>query len=370
MHLGIDARALCETHPTGVSRYAANITKRIIEQHPEIDCSVFFSGTNVKKQEQKLRSQYPGENVQFVGVQKPNKLLHSGFFLPTPLTLDRFIPNVDVWFVPGFHFARFEKPYVITVHDLSFELYPDFWSWEKRLWHWAVNPRRLAGGADRVIAVSEHTAADVRKTYGVPGNNIQVVRSGVVMPVNVERKPDGKNVLMVSTIEPRKNIENAVKAVGQLRQRPGFQDVTLTIVGPQGWKTEKMVQEMQKLSWVQVRGFVRDVELDEMYRKAGVFFYPSYYEGFGLPPLEAMARGVPVIASGVSALPEMLGDAAMYVDPYDRYAMTDVLAEVLRDTDLQGTLSARGLAQAKKFSWDESANQTVNVLRDVYANRH
>jgi glycosyltransferase involved in cell wall biosynthesis len=171
----------------------------------------------------------------------------------------------------------------------------------------------------------------------------------------------------VATIQPRQNYQRRIRALAQLDKA-----VSLVIVGSKGWAYEAVFAEVTRQGLeqrVHFPGFIADADLPALYQMATAFVYPSLYEGFGLPALEAMACGTPVIASNRSALPEVVGTAGLLVDPYDEAALTTAIAQVVADKDLQAHLAQAGLLQAKQFCWDDTARQLVALYHQLLENK-
>lgn len=267
-------------------------------------------------------------------------------------------------------------PTVVTVHDLAFRIYPEQYPAAKRRYLDAMT-RRSVRRAARVIAVSENTRQDVIRLYGVPPERVVVVPNGVpsdLAPVDDRaalqalRDRHGlpeEFILFVGTLQPRKNLVGLLRAFGRLRDRV---QAPLVVVGAPGWQYQPIFDEAQALGVadrVVFAGYAAPEELRLWYSAATVFIYPSLYEGFGLPVLEAMACGAPVITSSTSSLPEVVGDAALLVDPTDLDAIAGSLERVLREPQLRRTLRQRGLARAREFGWERTARETVAVYRAV-----
>ena len=177
--------------------------------------------------------------------------------------------------------------------------------------------------------------------------------------------PDAPYFLSLSTLEPRKNMDHLIRCFSALSKEPGMEDINLVLVGERGWKYEAILEIVAQTNRAAKRvilaGYVADDDLAALYSGALGFVYPSLYEGFGLPPLEAMKCGIPVIVSNTSSLPEVVGDAGLSVSPTDSDALSQALLEVARDSSLRRDLSARSIEQAKKFSWEKCAGQTVTA---------
>jgi len=268
-------------------------------------------------------------------------------------------------------------PTVVTVHDLSFVRFPAAFRPSNRIYLRIVT-RISTRRAARVIAVSESTRQDVIKLCGVPGHRVVVVPNGVTeeftpadpAAVDAFRNARGlpeRFILYLGTLEPRKNLERLVDAYADWRQAAG-RPVKLVVAGAKGWYYEQIfarVSERNIAGDVLFTGFLPAEELPWWYRSAEVFVYPSLFEGFGLPVLEAMASGTPIITSATSSLPEVAGDAGVLVDPFDTSALTTAIARVLSDPECAADLRARGLQRAARFSWAHTAGATSQLYRKV-----
>jgi len=267
-------------------------------------------------------------------------------------------------------------PFVITIHDLSFIRFPALFRPANRVYLTAMT-RLSARRARRLIAVSAHAANESTRLLGVPRDRVDVVYHGVdpsfhPLPadeVAAFRRRKGlpeRFVLFVGTLEPRKNLVRLVEAFARIRDR----DVALILVGGKGWLYDELFARVEALGLdhhVFFPGYVMSDALPLWYNSATVFSYPSLYEGFGLPVLEAQACGTPVLTTNVSSLPEAAGDGALMVDPYDVDALTAGLNRLLADETLRQVLRERGLAHAGRFSWSRAAQETTGVYRRAMA---
>jgi len=267
-------------------------------------------------------------------------------------------------------------PVVITIHDLSFIRFPTLFRPAKRL-YLTVLTRLSARRARRLIAVSAHTAAETTRLLGVPSERIDVVYHGVdpvfhPLPadeVAVFRQRRGlpeRFVLCVGTLEPRKNQTRLVEAFARIHDG----QVKLVLVGGKGWLYDELFTRVEALGLskeIIFPGYVMNDELPLWYNAATILAYPSLYEGFGMPVLEAQACGTPVLTSNVSSLPEAAGDAASMVDPYDVEALAAELDRLLTDKLLRHELRKRGLAHASQFTWPLMAQETADVYRRALA---
>jgi glycosyltransferase involved in cell wall biosynthesis len=264
---------------------------------------------------------------------------------------------------------------VVHVHDLAFlrfpSLFPSTWRVLFRL-----GLRRAARSADAVIVPSGSTAADLERLTDLAADRIHVVPHGVTLPqIPVDpRGPLGgieaprPYVLFVGTLEPRKNLVRLVRAYRRAAAS-GEAPHALILAGPIGWNSEPLHRELRApgAGRVILTGEVSAEDLDALYRGASAFVYPSLYEGFGLPVLEAMARGIPVIASSTSSLPEVAGDAAILVDPRSVEGLAEAIGRLLTDRAEAERLAAAGRARAESYSWERTARQTLAVYRGVIA---
>lgn len=273
-------------------------------------------------------------------------------------------------------------PGVVTVHDLSFLRLPDHFPILKRLYltalcRWSV--RRAA----QVIAVGPQTAADLGHFWGVDAARLHTIPNGVdrrFRPVDAAydaaygaafrqaKKLPTRFWLYVGTLEPRKNLPLLLEAYARVRQAVGGDPIHLVLAGGRGWNDEAIfarVAELGLREWVHFPGFVPDGELPDWYRAAEAFVYPSRFEGFGLPVLEAMLRGTPVVCSNAGALPEIAGDAALLHDPLDTAELARQILRLWRDDALHEDYAQRGMQRAQRFSWDIAACETWQVYRET-----
>ncbi len=269
-------------------------------------------------------------------------------------------------------------PTVVTVHDLSFMRFPDAFRTGNRV-YLTLFTRLSTRRAARVIAVSESTRRDVIALCGVAPEKVVTVYNGVdaaFCPADPQavasfRRAKGlpeRFILFLGTLEPRKNLGVLLHAYAGLRARLKHATPKLVIAGGKGWFYERILAEVDVLGLaddVFFPGYVPAEELPWWYRAAELFVYPSRFEGFGLPVLEAMACGTPVITTTSSSLPEVAGDAAILVDPDDVAGLTDALERLLSAAELRASLRAAGLHRAARFSWSRTAAETACVYCDV-----
>lgn len=285
--------------------------------------------------------------------------------------------KADVYFGPAgaLPLGPIHVPSAITVHDLAIYQNPRWFPPRQPLSTRVVVPRSVMG-ADVVIAVSENTAKDIAEHFGLDRARIHVVPHGVsskMRPMATDEKAAARArlglperfILFVSTVEPRKNLETLIDAWVLMRDRPD-----LVVVGSWGWRYEAIRDKMARLG-PRVH-HLDSVDLDELpaiYNLARVLAHPAWYEGFGLPPLEAMACGTPVVVSDRSSLPEVVGDAGLVVPAGDSEAWRKALERVLDDTDLASELRHKGILRAAQFSWERAARLTWRALDEAISTR-
>ena len=261
---------------------------------------------------------------------------------------------------------------VVTIHDISFEQHPEWFSARLR-WFLKMSVRRSARAARAVITVSEWCRAEIARAYKIAPERVHVTHEAAgaqyrpltdaraLKAVREKFNTGELFILAVGNLQPRKNHVRLLQAFARAKEA-GKLPHKLVLVGQAWWQAEEIANAARALGdAVVLTGYVPDADLPLLYNAADAFCYPSLYEGFGLPVLEAMACGVPVITSNVTALPEVAGDAACLVNPYDVPMLTDAIMRVTRDESYRQGLRARGVARANLFSWARMAEETLAV---------
>ncbi len=257
------------------------------------------------------------------------------------------------------------SPQIVTVLDLSFIRNPQWFSRGFYVYYRFLVPR-IVKSAERVVTISEFSKRELIELLGVPAEKIRVIYCGVPAFKADEKSPNryGRYILAVSSIEPRKNLKNLILAYRRL----SHEGVKLVVVGSYNERVfkktelEGLIKDDENIVFT---GYLSDGELASLYRHALVFVYPSFYEGFGLPPVEAMAQGCPVVTSNVASLPEVCGDAALYVNPHDVDDIKRAIERVITDEPLREELKNKGLKRAALFSWKTSARRLLDVIKEV-----
>jgi glycosyltransferase involved in cell wall biosynthesis len=291
----------------------------------------------------------------------------------TGIGMDRMFPNIDVFHATEHLLPRLKKTRsVFTLHDLIFQFDPDSHKPLNIAFLKTLMPRFLKA-ADAIIAVSENSKRDAIYLYGIPADKIHVIYEGVDPKFTPITDPDrlshvrskyhlpDRFILHVGTIEPRKNLPLLFEVAAQTNEH-------LVVAGKLGWLTDPILAKVKELGVedrVTFTGFIDDDDLPALISSANVLAMPSKYEGFGLPVLEALACGTPVVASNAASLPEVGGDAALYAWHDDVRSWIRLLTLALDDTELRGWLREKGLRQAAKFRWNKMARETAEVYRRV-----
>lgn len=372
MVIGVDIRPLVGLK-TGIQEYTEQILAHMISLAPEHQFKLFFSSFYGKAPD---RPWMHAPNVQLIECKIPNNLLFlAGNIFGYPF-VDTLIGGADVFFSPHFFLVPLSKTCrrITTFHDLSYLRFPEFFTWRKRWWHTVeMNPANQARFSNQIISVSESTKTDLVDYYQIDPANISVVHSGTVssrptdealIQLKNTRKLPQQFILHVGTLEPRKNIIGLVRAFNILKTQIGYEDVELVLIGKEGWQFQNIFEEIKKSpykSHIRYLGHV-DGDLAPYYSLATVCVCPSFFEGFGFPALEAMACGTPVVVSANSSLPEVIGEAGIFINPYDISEIAEALGSVLSEPTIRGRMIKNGLAQASKFTWEDAAHKTLNII--------
>ncbi len=363
MRIGIDARCLMNNQYSGVSIYTLNLLRAIFELDRKNQYRLFY---NSSKKVSLPEFNYP--NVEYIGFHFPNKVLNLAINLVDYPKLDNLIGGCEVFFTPNLHFIALSDTVrkIMVVHDLSFLIYPEFFSWKMRLWHKLILVKNYLKQADVIIADSLHTKQNLVDLLSLSESKIHVIYPGVSQAFkpldnlqfvkNKYQLPD-RFILYLGNLEPRKNVVSMIQAYQQLNL-----EHSLVIGGGIGWKNgclHKLVKDHKRIRFL---GYVPEEDKAALYNLADIFVYPSYYEGFGLPPLEAMACGTPVIAGANSSLLEVVDNAGILIDPYNINDLKQAITSVLSNESLKQHLIDQGKEQANKFTWEAAAHSLLKLL--------
>ncbi|MFA6511571.1 MAG: glycosyltransferase family 1 protein [Patescibacteria group bacterium] len=377
MRIGIDCRNILSPElgeQAGIGHYTAYLVQHLL-QYDTKNTYVLFFDHRVK--DTQLFAQYSNVEIRRFPFSRYKKFL--------PITYAHgVVPKVlsnaqlDVFHAPANILPlSYHKPSVITIHDLAIYREPT-WFPRQVLSTSVLVPRSLRE-ADRIIAVSESTADDIQMLFNIPSKKISVIYEGVE---EFKRKRGGAErvkkkckltkpyFLFVGTLEPRKNLPHAIQAYARFVRREGelASETEFLIVGAKGYRHEDvtaMIKQEKMQRHVRLLGYVSQEEKVELMKGAIAFVFPSLYEGFGLPVLEAMQLGTPVIASDTSSLSEIIGRSGMLVNAEDVSAMTRAMGSMLVNPKFRIELARRGKRKAQQFSWERTARETLKVYQRV-----
>ncbi len=371
MRIGINVHLLSTTH-TGIQHYIRALVPELVAQAGEHDVVLYGEPDQLPLRNPARVKWVPATRRLRSGAQR---VLWEQMVFPRVLKRD----GVEVLFSPAFVLPlRWRGVGVVTVHDLNFEVSPETIHPARRAYlrtvtRWSVQRAR------RVIAISASTAADVRRLYHVPEQCVAIIPYGLDTIFNLENAralqpmvreryclPE-RFLLFVGTLEPRKNLTRLMEAYALARQKTDLPP--LVLVGARGWQHQRIQTQALQLgieASVSFAGYIPREHLPGVYASACALLYPSLYEGFGLPPLEAMGCGTPVLASTVSAMPEVIGDGGVLVDPRDVGAIADGIVRIATDEALRQQVVARGQERARQFRWDEAGRRTLAVLEQAF----
>jgi len=389
VRIGIDFTAAAQ-QGGGIGRLTRNIVGALAELDRENEYRLFVAAGRGREEEWKAGSLGPA----FQAADRPNFRLKTVPFsdhalavawhrLHLPLLVEFLTGRVDLFHSPDFTLPPvWRARTLVTVHDLSFLRLPDCFPDGLLRYLEAAVPCAVRR-ADHVIADSHNTRRDLIELLGTPADKVTVIHCGVeprFRPMTgqadrqvlaaVRRKyglPE-RFALSVGTIQPRKNYARLVQAYAALDARSSTLDWDLVIAGGRGWLYEGIFERVRASGLaerVHFPGFVDDADLPALYNLAGLFVFPSLYEGFGLPPLEAMACGVPVVCSNAPSLPEVVGDAALMADPLDVDGLAAAMQQAMQDDALRASLVAHGLARAATFTWPRAAQALLGLYSNI-----
>jgi glycosyltransferase involved in cell wall biosynthesis len=391
MNIGIDIRTLLTPVRTGVAEYTYELLQALFRIDRK---NQYFLFTNCAKDFEMGKEKWERDNVKYVITKYPNKLFNTSLQLLKRPKLDKLVDrlqttdysrlvkdrnpkseirSLDVWFSPNIGFTSLSRnvKHVMTIHDLSFEHFPDCYSWKRRLWHKVLNPKKQCERADLILTPSLSTKRDVVETYGIDESKVRCLYPGVTSDfglqtsdyrqeeVKMKYKLPDKYILFLGTIEPRKNILGLTEAYKTSSLITDHW--SLIIAGAKGWKNTSILKAIQETEGVQYIGIISPEDKSALYQLADLFVYPSLYEGFGFPVLEAMASGTPVITSNRLSLPEVANDAAIFVNPMNVSELAEAMKDLLQNEELKSMLIEKGKERVEKFCWEDTAKKFLKI---------
>ncbi|MBL7197342.1 MAG: glycosyltransferase family 4 protein [Candidatus Omnitrophica bacterium] len=352
MKIGLDIRSTLKKR-TGIGQYTLNLINHLakIDQQNE-----YFLYSKRKLFDRKRRlPKLPGRNFR-------HKL---DYFAKGP---ERTIGNIDIFHTSSFDLIKPEdSKLVLTIHDVIIKSYPQGHT-KETIENVDKQLKDILKQVDVIIVDSYNTKDDLLKWYDVDDVIVKVVYPGVNDWFYPQACPDGKYLLFVGTIEPRKNISGLVKAFGKLKKEQKIEH-KLIIVGMRGWMYNDVLNEIVISEFkddIILKDYISNENLRSWYNQATAFIFPSFYEGFGFPIVEAFACGVPVVTSGTSSCGEVAGDAALLIDPNKPTEIADATMRIIKDSELAKDLRKKGIEQSKKFTWDKTATDILGIFDKVH----
>lgn len=398
---------LFETARTGIYRVITNLTQELLSRE---DLDISFSSLS-SLQVNQLTDRYLADKgfgeksfprngfekalISTVGVDKntgPQKITAKVLSRLYRMSLTpRIGKQADLFhsqYAPLPSFGERKRPVkILTIYDIIPLIHPEYFTDGFVVDEFRPIVESFTPEQDYLFTISECTKKDICSYFKMDSDRVFVTPLAaspeLYYPVHDENRiaevrkkfqiPEGRYFLTLATVEKRKNLQMSISCFREILQQPGCEDLSFVLVGTRGWKVKEVLEEIDNDPLLQNRvvftGFVPDEYLCALYSGAEAFLYPSLYEGFGLPPLEAMQCGLPVIASNTSSLPEVIGDAGILIDPQDKDSICEAMLKVLQDKDLRMQYVSKGLVRAKEFSWQRCADMTIAGYNTAWANR-
>lgn len=377
MRILVDVKLLGRGQTTGISGYTKEVVTALLE-HTTDEYRLFYNGFKLNPLAEEWLN---NPRISVLNWHIPNKLFHLTTRLFNWPNLNQQ-KDIDLIFSPHFHLlAKSTLPRVITFHDISFIHYPQFFSLKQRLWHWWQNYAKQADSAASIVSVSDYTKSDLVRFLKIPPEKITTIHSGIgsefkkldphdprLGEFRKNRSLERPFFLFLGTLEPRKNIPLLIKAFSLVKTDPRFKDYELVIAGRPGFKAHevyKMAAESPFRSNIRFLDDVADTERVLLYNLARVFVFPSFFEGFGFPPLESQACGTPVVAASRTSLPEILGSSALYTSPWLANELSEQMMQAALTVSVREKLITTGLSNAKKFTWRQAALELSKVFKSA-----
>jgi len=377
MHIGIDAHAI-GAQQGGNETYIRGLIRALAAADGRNRYTIFLAQAHAAAEwREGFARQFPNFEIRLLPAPTP--------IVRVPLALALDLRRTQAAKVDVLHVQYTAPPFcpvpvVATIHDLAFEHLPETFT-RRGSMQLKLTVRRTARRAARIATVSEYSRQDLLRTYNLAPEKVVVTYNGIESQFTPQvssaneaedirlRFGIGRDFLLaVGSLQPRKNLVRLIRAYAKLRGENTSWAPQLVIVGRKLWLAAEIFAEVRRQRWAEdviLTGYVADEDLPKLYRAATAFVYPSLFEGFGLPPVEAMACGTPVITSNTSSLPEVVGDAAVLIDPCDEQALAGALVQITGDAALRAHLRGQGIERAKTFTWRAAAETTLQLYREA-----
>lgn len=377
MNIGIDIRPLMLKNKTGVGEYTFELLSTIFKQDKD---NQFFLFSNSAKEIHKKNYNWDQPNVRHIHTRLPNKILNFALAFGL-ININKLLPEkIDHWYSPNLNFLSLDKntKHTLTIHDISFEFFPEFYTLKQQLWHKIINPKKQCQRADTIVVPSENTKRDLVDYYEIPAEKIRVIYPGISPTFNptdaqlkiqrtiILKKYDLPEnfILFLGSIEPRKNLLGLIKAFEKLPK-----EITdkfyLIIAGGSGWKNKNaydLASRSKLNNHIKFLGYVSEADKPALYSLANIFVFPSFYEGFGFPIIEAMKMGTPVITSNRSSLPEIAKNSAYFINPNNFSDLSLAIKSLILNSKLYEEYLKRGQETASYYSWENSAKEHLTIF--------
>jgi len=370
MKITIDLRSLSSGTISGVENYCMNLVESLLGLDRQNQYVLFYNAMRAKQ-----LPDFHYVNSKVVHSRIPSRFLNLVMKFNL-IQVEKLTGDCDWFFMPNLNQFNIspKTKLAITVHDLSPVITPEFYNFRRKLWHKFLNYKKAFERANVLFAVSEYTKNDLIRIFNInpdkikviyPGINHQAFNQGIVINQqrlvrNIYSLP-GDFILFLNTIEPRKNLAGVISAFEKIKS-----PVSLVIAGRLGWKYKKdfeLIKNSKKSAKIRYIGYVGEPDKPALIKMAKALVYPSFYEGFGFQPLEAMAVGTPVVASHLTSLPEIMGNTGLLCDPYNPNSLAGALDEILTNDKLREMLIQKGFTQAERFNWKRTAAEMLTQLK-------
>ncbi len=374
MTIGLDISVLNDKNRTGIGVYVFNLIEHLIKVD-NTDRFILFALSPLATYDYMTNLKFNDyQHVRLKIFKMPAKFFRSAFVIWQKINwppIEMFTEKVDIfhsfnWFLP----PQVSGKSVATVFDITSIAQPN-WHQQRTTQLDSLRFQRISKYADLVLTISQNSKRDFLNYFS--NSRVDVIYPGsssiFSRKINKEKMGtilrkynlDPGYILSVGTLEPRKNLTSLIKAYLKVNL-----SMPLVLVGAKGWKNQEIIDRIKKQSTkIRLVGFIPDEELAILYKGALCLVYPSFYEGFGIPILESMKCGTPVISSNTSSLTEVGGDAVLYIDPYDQRTTEEALVKIVGDSKLRTSLVSKGRKQAQKFSWTKSANKLISLYHSL-----
>lgn len=377
MNIGVDIRSLMTKNKTGVGEYAFELLNAIFESDKTNHYYLFANST---KKILLYLPKWQHNNVHVIATRFPNKFLNFALAFKLIKIENLLNTKIDFWFSPNWNFLSLKSStkHILTIHDLSFEIYPEFYTKKQLFWHKVIGSKKLCTEAEIITVPSENTKRDLINIYNIRKEKIKVIYPGIsdrffanddqlkTQKTLVQKKynlPENY-FLFLGSIEPRKNIIGVIEAYEKLPSHL-TEKFSLIIVGASGWNNSAIYRRAYTSKFkdkIKFFGYVPESEKPAIFSLAHIFIFPSFYEGFGFPVIEAMAIGTPVITSNRSSLSEISEDGAYLINPNSISELTTAIKNLSIDKTLYDSYKKRGKEIASKYTWGKSAQEWLKLI--------